>query len=176
MFLGNKLRDSTKEKLKRVLNKQVIQYDFEGNIIEIHLSAKEAHRRYGYSAAQIYNCANRKKQHYKGYIWIYKEDENSLEERIQYINMSKRTILQFDLEGNFIKEWNCSISKLAKELDDNTYINIPNCCNGNQATLGGYKWRYSIGGKIQHPNQSSKFSCILITKLPFLIDKFASSI
>ncbi|MBT2697025.1 GIY-YIG nuclease family protein [Bacillus sp. ISL-40] len=142
--LGKKLKETTKDKLKRVLNKPVLQFDLDGNLIALHISAKEAKRQFGFSTARIYNCANRKIEKYKGFIWIYESEKHSLQERIQSIKISQRTIVQYNLDGVLIKEWNCSISKIAEQLGK-TYINIPNCCNGNHSTLGGFIWRYRIG-------------------------------
>jgi len=60
-----------------------------------------------------------------------------------YENNSKahcRPVLQYDLKGNFIKEW--------KSLTDaNTILNINksnicSCCNGKYRQSGGYIWRY----------------------------------
>lgn len=51
-----------------------------------------------------------------------------------------KPILQFDKEGNFIKEWNCAIS-VEKELHIFN-SNICDCLKGRQNTAGGYIWRY----------------------------------
>ncbi|WP_419883938.1 GIY-YIG nuclease family protein [Peribacillus sp. B-H-3] len=144
--LGKKLKESTKNKLKRVLNKPVLQYDLDGNFIARHISAKEAYRQFGYSTARIYNCANRQIEKYKDFIWIYESDKHTLQGRIQFIRNTGRTILQYDLNGVLIKEWRFSISKIAEQLGKQ-YINIPNCCNGNQSTSGGFIWRYRIGNE-----------------------------
>lgn len=142
--LGHKTSNKTKEKLKRVLNKPVLQYDLNGKLITWHLSAREASRQYGYSKAQICNCANRKINKYKDYIWIYEADKGTLQERLDTFYKMQRTVLQYSLEGVLVKEWMCSISEISKQLGK-VYINIPNCCNGNQETLGGFKWKYRYG-------------------------------
>jgi len=57
---------------------------------------------------------------------------------------NKRSIStnQYDLEGNFIKEWENSLIA-SKQLDIN-YHCINNCCLGKQKTAGGFKWGYLI--------------------------------
>ncbi|WP_050690548.1 GIY-YIG nuclease family protein [Priestia megaterium] len=142
--LGNKLKDSTKEKLKRILNKPVLQYDLDGNFVALHISAKEAKRKFGYSAACIYNCANSKIEKYRGFIWIYNSEKHTLQERINLINKTKRTILQYNLDGILIKEWKCNVREVSDQLGK-LYLNIPNCCSGNQSTLGGFIWKYRNG-------------------------------
>lgn len=52
----------------------------------------------------------------------------------------KKPILQYDKQGNFIKEWS-SISEAGKELNIH-YSNIPACCKGKKKTVGGFIWRY----------------------------------
>lgn len=59
-------------------------------------------------------------------------------------NISKgqyKTVLQYDLEGNFIKEWE-GMLLAEKELNIN---NIYLSCKGIQKTVGGFIWRYKDG-------------------------------
>ena len=49
----------------------------------------------------------------------------------------KRTA-QYDLQGNFIKEW-YSTREAKRELH---IFGIDKCCRGVQHTAGGYKWKY----------------------------------
>ena len=51
-----------------------------------------------------------------------------------------KAVLQYDLQGNFIKEWN-SIKEAVEYLNIN-YSNIPQCCRGKRKTTGGYRWQY----------------------------------
>lgn len=49
-------------------------------------------------------------------------------------------VLQYDLQGNYIKEWN-SIKEVKKQF--NIYdSNLIACCKGKRKTAGGYKWKY----------------------------------
>jgi len=53
-----------------------------------------------------------------------------------------KKVLQYDLEGNFVKEWNS-----IREAHYNTNISrmgISRCCNNTPSyiTAGGYKWKY----------------------------------
>ena len=56
-------------------------------------------------------------------------------------NYSKaKPVLQYDLLGNFIKEWP-GVRKIEKELGIK-YQSISMCCNGKIKTAGGYVWRF----------------------------------
>ena len=47
-------------------------------------------------------------------------------------------ILQYDLEGNFIKEW----ESITKAINYTGYKGIPNCIKGTTKKSGGYIWKY----------------------------------
>lgn len=52
----------------------------------------------------------------------------------------KKKVLQFDLEGNFIKEWEC-MRDVQRELGIHTG-HIAKCCKGILKKTGGYVWKY----------------------------------
>ncbi len=52
----------------------------------------------------------------------------------------RNCVLQFDLDGNFIKEWECAVYA-AKELGF-TVSSIYACCNNQQKYHNGYIWKY----------------------------------
>lgn len=51
-----------------------------------------------------------------------------------------KKIIQYDLEGNYIKEWDC-IKQVEEELNIKSN-NLGNCLKGRNKTAGGYIWRY----------------------------------
>ena len=51
-----------------------------------------------------------------------------------------KTILQFEKDGTFIKEWNSS-TEIARHFECANNA-ITNCCNGVSKTSMGYIWRY----------------------------------
>lgn len=61
-------------------------------------------------------------------------------------------ILQYDLNGNFIREWPSAI-----EIQRALNVNSPNiiaCCRGKQQTSGGFSWKHKYERKIrQKPKQ-----------------------
>lgn len=53
---------------------------------------------------------------------------------------SSKEVLQYDLQGNFIKKWNCTMD-IQRELGiANQHISA--CCLGKYKTSQGYLWRY----------------------------------
>ena len=49
----------------------------------------------------------------------------------------KKIILQYDLAGNFIKEWECGCRHMPDE-----YKNAGGCAKTNTGTSYGFQWRY----------------------------------
>jgi len=71
----------------------------------------------------------------------------SIEEILRYdvsskINSSKNPILQYDKQGNFIKEW-IGATDAGRELGCNSQ-HIYTCCNGKRKTHYGFIWKYKI--------------------------------
>jgi hypothetical protein len=62
----------------------------------------------------------------------------------------KKVILQYDLDGNFIKEWNCGVRNMPEE-----YKNAGGCAKSNKGTLYGYQWRYKTSEN--YPKLVGKF-------------------
>lgn len=55
-------------------------------------------------------------------------------------NWASKKVNQFDLNNNFIKQWDC-VRDVLRELGiDNT--SIYKCCAGKKKTAGGYRWKY----------------------------------
>ena len=53
-----------------------------------------------------------------------------------------KKVLQYDLDGNFIKKWNTA-SDILKEYDVDL-SNIFRCCIGERSSCGGYIWEYMV--------------------------------
>ncbi len=51
-----------------------------------------------------------------------------------------KTIIQMDLEGNFIREWRNA--RIAAEFYNIHKSNIAKCCIGKKKTSAGFKWKY----------------------------------
>ena len=88
----------------------------------------------------------------KGKIFSHSHIENlkkghSLKDRnfyrsMEWLNNIKKPILQYDLEGNFIRTWD-SIKEASESLGVNR-IGISHCLLGNQKTAYNYIWKYQL--------------------------------
>lgn len=52
----------------------------------------------------------------------------------------EKTVLQFDKDGNFLREW-VGLKSITKEIGVNS-SNIANCCRGKIKSAGGFIWKY----------------------------------
>ena len=55
--------------------------------------------------------------------------------------LKRRAVLQYDLNGNFIKEWN-SLTEASLHYSGNKCSAIHKVCNNNQKTAYKYKWQW----------------------------------
>ena len=71
-----------------------------------------------------------------GFVWRYKED--ILEKNFIYQkNKFTKSVIQYDTNMNFIKEWS-SLTEAKKYIKGD----IQACCSGKQKTAGGYIWEF----------------------------------
>ncbi len=115
--------------------RKVSQYDISGNFIRTFDSIKEA-ASYGFRKSNIQDCCVGRLKSSKGFIWRYYEDPPPE----IYKNKSVRSILQFTILGEFIKEWD-SIIMASKELKIGGNC-IVTCCKGKYKSSGGFIWKY----------------------------------
>lgn len=64
----------------------------------------------------------------------------AVKNKLGYDNWKSKPIYQYDLDGNFIREWACS-REVKRQLGINA-SNIRACCNGQRNKAGGYMWKY----------------------------------
>lgn len=165
--LGRKTSHKTKEKLKRVKNKQVEQFDCNGVYIKEWISVNEVSRVLGYSCGNVCNCCNHKLLQYKNSIWIYKDKVEQegfridkyvfmLRDRQEWIQNNKR-VNQYTLDGVFLKQWK-SIKVASDELKIRDY-DILQCCKKKMSSYCNYIWRFldeCYKNKIKVENLKSK--------------------
>ena len=88
---------------------------------------------------------DRANNHADNLRWVTaKENSNNYNAPNTYkgkkINKGGKAVLQYDLEGNFIKEW-VTTMEIQRQLNYHR-SNISNCCNGLVKTAYNYIWRY----------------------------------
>lgn len=70
-------------------------------------------------------------------------NNKNLFKRLEKIRETKKKkINQYDLQGNFIKQWN-SMSEATNYFSKSSSGAISNCCSGRNKTAYGYKWEYA---------------------------------
>tara|TARA_R100001086_G_scaffold238993_1_gene164091 strand:- start:296 stop:973 length:678 start_codon:yes stop_codon:yes gene_type:complete len=118
--------------------KRVYQYTLKGKFIKEWPSSKAAEKYYGINNVAI--CAHDNKKGRKsagGYLWSFLKHEkiNPIKRHLD----SRKTVYQFDLQGNLISEYesaSCAIKDgFSKKM-------IWKCCVGKNKTHQGYFWSY----------------------------------
>jgi len=132
--LGTKLSKESIEKRTAKLTKKVYQYDLNGVFIKEWNSIKEAGETLNISRGNISKCSNGKMQYAGNFIWTKELIE------VRSVKIGK-SILQYTLENEFIKEWD-GISQIEQETNfkrNNIYENLREA----KTTAYGFIWKYN---------------------------------
>lgn len=138
---GKSHSEDVKQMISDLNSIAIVQLDVDGNFIKEWKGAKEAADYYDVYPTPI-RCVLRKKTYTScGFIWVYKDEYDegkfNIEDHFKEKSELQKPVIQFDVNGNFIKKFN-SISHAFKET--NIY-NIWGACN-NRKIAGGYFWMY----------------------------------
>lgn len=121
-------------------SKKIIQLSLHKSIVKIWDSSLQISKELGYHRNAIRNaCKNEYKNNYSnGFLWMYLDDYNKNKDI--KLGVKYKPVIQFDLEGNFIKEWQ-SQSEAAKELNI-SISSIHSACFKTYGSNygGGYLW------------------------------------
>jgi hypothetical protein len=146
------------EETKLKLSKPVIQYDKHGNFIKGWNGLTEVENVLGIKTRDISNCIKGNQNTSGGFVWRFKD--NPLEENFYYIkykntktkkekriyidkksNRRSIKVIQFDLDGNYIKEWD-NMKSASLFFNKNSPICISNCCNNKTKQAYGFIWKF----------------------------------
>lgn len=159
----NEIIDFSSKPVKR---KSVLQFDFNGNFIKEYPNTTIASEHMGCCPQMISFACCGKSLSAKGYLWRYKDDyhgekisiDNPIrferkgtiklkngefednKENVPRYNHSRKAVLQFDLNGEFIQKFE-SVIVAAKNVKCSRSC-IQAACSGRQKTCKGFKWRY----------------------------------
>lgn len=131
---GNGGKPSQETINKRIASKtnKILQYDLNNNFIKEWGGLIEIETILDYKRETIRMNINGKTQSTHGYKWFYKDKSPKV------FKSKVRKINQYDLEGNFIKEWdNVKEAKIWLGVGD-----IYSCLIGKQKTSNNYIWKY----------------------------------
>ena len=106
-------------------------YNLDGTLVHRFDSISTAEKETGFNHGSISQCCKEKKQTFKGYIWIYEGQENSLQNRLKSRNpKSFYQVEMYDLNYNLLKTFNsiCEASRISgiprKQIDNQIHKNI----------------------------------------------------
>jgi hypothetical protein len=126
---------------KGLANRKVLQYDLNGDLVKIWDNTTQIKEELGLiniTAA----CNDRTKTIY-GFIWRYVDkNQDNIPLKIEppkYFEHTK-SVLQYDTEGKFIKEWDRAYN-IQKELGLSFKL-ISRVCLGQRKTCDGFIWKY----------------------------------
>lgn len=142
--LGRKLTEEQKMNIVEKEGYVTLQYDMDGNFINYFISTTMAAKALNMHSSGIKACCEKRIISNHNYIFRYQKDgyninENLSEEEIKKIKISKRHILQCDLDGNIIQEWNnCKEASKALHIDRH---DISDCIKGTKEKTGIYTWK-----------------------------------
>lgn len=135
---------SIHESLSRRNRKGVNQYDLQGNLICHYDSIISAAKGNTSLASGIGNCCNKKQTQCNNYLWSFEGEKPIIP--TTPIKRGKRKILQYDLNNNYIKEFESAAAaarEVSPEQNSNVVGNqILQVCKGNRKTAKGFVWRY----------------------------------
>jgi hypothetical protein len=130
------------------LRKPVWQYDLNGNFIKRYESLTQASK---YANCDISNITTSIKINgtCNNFIWSNKYLGLKIESRKKYNNKDNLKVYQYELNGNFKKEFSCS-KRASEEIGNNSdYQSILNCANGRIKSCYGFMWfKEFLGDKI----------------------------
>ena len=117
-------------------SKKVSQYDLDGNWIRDFDSMFGASEVTGINHGNIGECCRGKYKSAGKYIWRYYGDNPPK----KYSNKTLKSVCQYDLDGNFIMEFD-SIVEAAKKTGSRGNC-IQMCCVGKYKHSNGFIWKY----------------------------------
>lgn len=142
---------------------EVYQYDFNYNFIKKYNNCIEASNEVKFDNSGISACCRGKYRYYGGFVWFYKKDLND-ENIIKRINIAKnplvyteerklklsiagkkrtdnkKPILQYDLNMNFIKEWESALQ--INQVLGYSSGQICEVAKNKRKTAKGFIWKY----------------------------------
>lgn len=136
----DKLRISNK--LKALNVRPIVMLNLKGEFIkEFDLVSDAADYLGKVSPSVIHRVLTGSRKRYKNYLFVYKNDYNPNDFFI-YKDKRSKSVLQYDLNNKFMKEWNSTMD-IERELSICNQA-ISKCCRGEKHyfSAGSYIWKY----------------------------------
>lgn len=119
----------------------VNQYTLDGVFIARYKSGTNALAKLCIKSKPCYimDCCRRKRNTAFGYVWRFDGDEDATFTK----GSNSRQVIQFDLNGNYIKEYKSM--REASIICGLQHGHICSCCRGERKQTGGFTWKYKEG-------------------------------
>lgn len=117
-------------------SKPVHQYDLKGNFINKYKSISEASKSSDVLDSGISSCCQKKSKSAGNFIWIYEGDNPPK----KYTNKTIKAVIQYDLNGKFIAEYDSIIEAAKLTGSRSNCINM--CCNNKINYSNNFIWKY----------------------------------
>lgn len=125
---------------KDKFSKQVVLLDLDGNFVREFQSIRDCAKFIGVSEGNVSSMTVHKKQYrVKNYIVILKSEYNP-DSIYKYTSPFAKIVIQYDLEGNLIREWK-SIAEAARFINGGQ-AHIVACCKEKRKTHKNFIWKY----------------------------------
>lgn len=142
--LKSNLSDEEIERIREAHKNECIpiyQINFNGDIVNLwEYGAREASKKLGITQSCIWNCVNKKRKTYKGFIWIrvdeYNKETFNADNYITH-KAKPNSYNMYDLDDNFIKHFNSYQDLIINGFDPSSVLK---CAKGILNTYKGYKF------------------------------------
>ncbi|MFP5110233.1 zinc-ribbon domain-containing protein [Neobacillus sp. C211] len=121
----------------------IVQLTLGGEFIKLWESMTQVQENLGINNSHISSVCKGKRNHAGGFRWVYKDEyeaNNYTPTFYEIKNNVKRSVVQIDLDGNFINEYS-SLKDATDEIGKKG-SGISMACSGKTKTAYGFKWMY----------------------------------
>ena len=132
--------EETRKKISNALKGRTLSHETKQKIS----NASNGENNYWYGKKLSQDHKNKIGEKHKG---MKASDETRRKMSESHLGKTSIKIYQYDLDGNFIKEW-VSATEVSRILKLNQ-SNISGCCTRNRNECGGYQWRFYKKDKIE---------------------------
>lgn len=132
------------------ITKSIIQFDLLMNIINEFNSINEASKKLNIKRQNIASVCKNSNLTAGGFRFLFKDDYDQNKD-YTIIENNKKSVVQLDINNNFIKIYN-TLTSASKQLNIQV-SHISSCCSGKRKTTGGFKFMYMDDyNNLKHPN------------------------
>ena len=121
-------------------SRKVAMYTLDGKLVKVFDSGGQIEKEYGIRSASISRVCLGKRPQTHGYVFKFVGEAKRKISRSNLFSQNRKPILQFDLQGNIIAEYESTM--LAAEKTGFLAGNIGRAAKGIYKTYKGYKWQY----------------------------------